>query len=87
MTTAPTPASIFGNLLNTLKSDVIADLKAPLLASATALKNNPTQMELVAQGIALQGALIGQLPVGETQGIAAAADSLIQLVNLIQPST
>ena len=79
----PTPASIFGNLLTTIKSDALADLKAPLIASATALKANPTALELTAQGIALQGALIGQIPVGETQGIATGADTILQLLNLL----
>lgn len=84
---APSPiAVIFGNLLSTVKSEFLADLKAPLLASATALDNNPTELELAAQGIALQGALIGQLPVGETQGIKAGAGTLIQLINLIPNS-
>lgn len=76
-------ASIFGGLLSTVKADLLGDFKAPLLASATALDNNPTEAELIAQGIALQGAFIGQLPVGETQGIKAGAQALIALVNLI----
>lgn len=82
-TGTPTPQSIFGNMLATLKSDLLADLKAPLLDAAIKIQANPTAPELIAQGIALQGALIGQTPVGETQGIKAGADALVELIKLI----
>ena len=82
-TGTPTPQSIFGNMLATLKADLLSDLKTPLLNAATAISKNPTALEVTAQGIALQGALIGQTPVGETQGIKAGADALVELIKLI----
>ncbi len=55
--------------LTDLKQNALAIAAKPLLDALDSLKNNPTAFNLAAQGVALQGALIGAAPALETLGI------------------
>lgn len=65
-------------------TDPIADLKAnalqiaakPLLDALVSIQANPTTFNVVAQGVALQGALVGVAPALESLGIKDVAAAL-----------
>lgn len=69
-------------------TDPVADLKAnalaiaakPLLDALASLQANPTTFNLAAQGVALQGALIGAAPALESLGIKDIAALLAEKV-------
>lgn len=52
-----------------LKANALAIAAKPLLDALDSLKNNPTTFNLAAQGVALQGALVGAAPALESLGI------------------
>lgn len=52
-----------------LKTNALAIAAKPLMDALTSLQANPTVLNLAAQGVALQGALIGSAPALESLGI------------------
>ena len=77
-------------------TDPIADLKAnalaiaakPLLDALASIQANPTTFNLVAQGVALQGALVGAAPALESLGIKDVAALLQEKIQAaITPAT
>ena len=55
--------------LTDLKNNALAIAAKPLLDALASLQANPTTFNLAAQGVALQGALIGAAPALESLGI------------------
>ncbi len=55
--------------LTDLKTNALTLAAAPVLAALVSLQANPTTLNVAAQGVALQGALIGAAPALETLGI------------------
>ncbi len=49
-------------ILAVLESDLLTTAGEPLLAFLTSIKTNPSPLNVAAQWIALQGALVGALP-------------------------
>lgn len=49
-------------ILAVLESDLLTSAGEPLLAFLTSIKTNPSPLNVAAQWIALQGALVGALP-------------------------
>lgn len=64
--------------LTDLKTNALTAATAPLFAALQNIQNNPTQLNVVAQGIALQGALVAAAPTMETLGIKDLAALLEQ---------
>jgi hypothetical protein len=55
--------------LTDLKTNALTIATKPILDALVSLQANPTTFNLAAQGVALQGALVGAAPALETLGI------------------
>lgn len=65
--------SSLASLESTLKTDLLAAVGKPVLASLASVEANPTIANVVAQKVVVAGALIGAVPTLESEGIAAIA--------------
>lgn len=66
--------------ISDLKSNALAIAAKPLLDALASLEANPTTFNLAAQGVALQGALIGAAPALESLGIKDVAALLAEKI-------
>lgn len=68
-------------ILSNLEAAVVQILAAPINNALASLQANPTALNVAAQGVALQGALIGAAPALETLGIKDGAALLQEKFN------
>lgn len=69
-----------------LKTNALALAAKPLLDALASIQANPTTFNVLAQGVALQGALVGVAPALESLGIKDVAAALHdQIVAAITP--
>ncbi len=66
-----------------LKTNALAIAAKPLLDALASLQANPTTFNLAAQGVALQGALIGAAPALEALGIKDIAALLAEKITAL----
>jgi hypothetical protein len=71
-----TDATTTPNPLTTLAAAELTALLAPIHTALNNIKANPTPINLVAQFVAIQGNIIGALPVLESVGIGGLAGAL-----------
>lgn len=86
-TAQPTAGQLFETLVGHLGADALAQIKTTLTNAAHKIENNPSTLEIAAQGIALQGALIAIGPGMQTDAIKSGAGTLRQLIALIPDVT
>lgn len=72
--------------LTDLKTNALAIAAKPLLEALASLQANPTTFNLAAQGVALQGALIGAAPALESLGIKDVAALVAEKLNALLAS-
>ena len=65
------------------KTNALAIAAKPLLDALTSIQANPTTFNVLAQGVALQGALVGAAPTLESLGIKDVAAALQQQIQAV----